>query len=186
MNKAQGKFFSSSQIRRKKIRKKSQIAGQIFIYILAIFVFAIIILYGYTAIKGFIEKGQETAFIQFKNTLEGEVSRISTEPGDIIVFNERNPLNVPGDYRRVCFLSKDADISQVPDWLSPKTKEIIISAINSGLHIATENVYLDPPAKSPIFLGTIETSPNNILCINITQGRLDIRLEGRGYGTRIS
>lgn len=171
---------------RKKQNKKAQIAGQIFIYILAIFVFAVIILYGYSAIKGFISKGQETAFIQFKNTLEGEVSRIYTEPGDIIVFNERNPLIIPGDYKTVCFVSSNADENSIiPDNINPELKTILTSAVESGLHNTTENVFLYPPAKNPIYLGYIETSPE-ILCINPSQSRLDIRIEGLGYGTRIN
>ena len=164
--------------------KKAQIIGQVFIYILAIFIFAIIIFFGYKAINGFIDKGQETAFIQFKNTLEGEVSRISTEPGDIIVFNERNPLPVPGNYNAVCFVGKDADPNLVPGWIGQDSKEIISSAITEGIHITTENVFMIPSAQSPIYLGYIETSPS-IFCINVTNGIINIRLEGLGYGTNI-
>ena len=161
-----------------KNHKKSQIS-QVFIYILAIFVFAIIILYGYNAIKGFIGRGEETAFIQFKNTLEGEVSRIYTEPGDIIVFNERNPLNVPGSYKTICFVDSRAEEIHAQD-------QIIKEAIKAGIHNTTENVFLIPPAQSPIYLGYIETSPDYVLCINLTKARLDIMIEGMGYGTRIS
>ena len=168
-----------------KINKKSQLS-QVFIYIVAIFVFAVIILFGYTAIKGFIDKGQETAFIQFQNTLEGEVLRISTEPGDITVFNERNPLSVPGDYRRICFIDNDATEDDVPDYIASKTQAIISAAIASELHKTTENVFLDPPAQSSIYIGFIKTLPEGVLCINLTKGRLDMRIEGLGYGTKIS
>ena len=125
----------------KKQNKKSQIAGQVFIYILAIFIFAVIILFGYSAIRGFMEKGKQTAFIQFKNTLEGEVSRISTESGDIIVFNQKNILSLPGDYTAVCFVSSSASVDDIPSWLNPKTKQIIYSAVSSGIHKSTENVF---------------------------------------------
>jgi len=165
--------------------KKAQIAGQVFIYILAIFVFAVILLYGYTAIKGFIGKGEETAFIQFKNTLEGEVSRISTEPGDIIVFDERNPLPIPGTYEKICFVDSNAEIEDTFN-LDSKEQQIISAAINAGVHNRTENVFLIPPAQSPIFLGILETWPNNILCVNNENGLVRIRIEGKGYGVRIS
>lgn len=169
------------------MKTKAQIAGQVFVYILAIFVFAVILLYGYSAIKGFIEKGEETAFIQFKNTLEGEVSRIYTEPGDIIVFNERSPLTVPGDYKSVCFIDyrTTTDTVAVPEWLDGDTKQILLSAVDAGVHTSTENVFTIPPAQSPIYLGYIETSPS-IFCVNITKGLLNIRIEGLGYGTKIS
>jgi hypothetical protein len=170
-----------------KKTKKAQIVSQLFIYILAIFVFAVIVLYGYSAIKGFMQRGEETAFIQFKNTLESEVAGISTEPGDIIVFNEKNPLTIAGDYMAVCFVDSRAEAGAfIPQWISNETKQIISSAISANVHKSTENVFLEPPSQSPIYLGIIQTYPDKVLCINITNSRLDIRIEGLGNGAGIS
>jgi len=166
------------------MKKKAQIAGQIFIWILAIFILAIIVFYGYKAISSFMQRGEEVSFIQFKNTLESEVTRLSTQIGDVVVFNDRNPLNVPGKYKMVCFVSGDAYTTNVPSELSENLRKVITAAIEEGIITDTENVFLEPLAPSPIYVGNIEIE-GGILCMEVVKGRIDIRLTGRGGATRI-
>ena len=169
-----------------KKTKKAQIAGQVFVYILAIFIFAVIMLFGYTAIKGFIDRGEQASFIQFKSILESEVSSLSTQPGDVTVFNERKLLPIAAKYKTVCFVSSAANSSSsIPPWLPDEMNQIIKTAIDSKIHISSENLFLYPPAQNPVYLGYIITAPE-ILCKNITQSRIDIRIEGLGYGVKIS
>ena len=163
----------------RKLRGQATI-GQIFIYILAIFIFAVILLYGYKAIVHFIDRGEQVSFIQFKTTLETNVRDLAIQYGDVIVFNEKNPLKIPSRYEGVCFVSGSAVISD-PD----ERYDIVKAAITAGLYEKTENVFLIPPAPNPIYVGPIDVS-NNLLCINVTKGRIDIRLEGLGDRTRIS
>ncbi len=167
------------------MKKKSQIAGQIFIWILAIFILAIIVFYGYKAISSFMQKGEEVSFIQFKNTLESEVTRLSTQLGDVVVFNERNPLNVPGKYKTVCFVSGGADDLDIPIGLSESLKKTINASIESDIITTTENVFLEPLSPNPIYVGNIEIVDGDILCMDVVNGRIDIRLTGRGGATRI-
>ncbi len=164
------------------MKRKSQIAGEIFIWILALFILAVIVFYGYKAISGFMQRGEEVSFIQFKNNLESEVSVLSTQLNDVVVFNERNPLRIPSKYKKVCFVSEG--VVEVPDELNAGLKRIIEEAIKIGIHKTTENVFLEPSALNPIYVGKIELG-KGILCVPVVKGRIDIRLTGRGGATLI-
>lgn len=159
------------------MRKKSQMIGEIFIWIAALFILAIIVFYGYKAISDFMQRGEEVSFIQFKNTIESEAVRLSTQLNDVVVFNEKNPLKVPGKYQQVCFVSSEASVGDTDN-------KVIKEAIRAGIHNTTENVFLEPLAPNPIFIGNIELD-EGVLCVPVVKGRIDIRLTGRGGATRI-
>ena len=167
------------------MKRKSQIAGEIFIWILALIILAVIVFYGYKAISGFMQRGEEVSFIQFKNNLESEVSVLSTQLNDVVVFNERNPLRIPSKYKKVCFVSEDAVEGDVPIELNDNLKKIIETAINTPELIEkTENVFLEPSAVNPLYVGKIEVD-GRILCVPVVKGRIDIRLTGLGGATLI-
>lgn len=157
--------------------------GQIFIYILAIFIFAIILLYGYKAITHFIKKGEEVSFVQFKTTLETTVRDLAIQYGDVVVFNEDNPLKVPSKYKEVCFVDEEAIKAGIP---AIEKYTIMREAVGAGLHRASENVFMIPPAEHSIYVGPIDVGTERYLCVDVTKGRIDIRLEGRGASTMIS
>ena len=66
--------------------KKAQIS-QVFIYILALFIFALIIYYGYYGISSIIKQGEEVAYVKFKTQLENEVSRVLPIYRKVTIFN---------------------------------------------------------------------------------------------------
>lgn len=168
----------------KPIKKKSQIAGEAFIYILAIVIFALILIFGYSAIQDFLKKGERIAFVQFKTTLENEVKTITTDYGSVTIFNAKNPLTLPSKYKEVCFIDydykgysstgicTDGDINYRPIICDSWKKRI------------KQNVFLDPIAEMPIFIPNLK--PEVFECIQSRKGRIDIRLEGFGSYTKIS
>ena len=52
-----------------KSNRKSQLSGQVFIYILALVIIGGIIAYGYYAIASLKNRADQLAFIEFKNSL---------------------------------------------------------------------------------------------------------------------
>ena len=83
--------------------KKGQIAGQIFIYVIAVVVVGLIIAYGYSAIKGFSQKGEQVEYITLKSSLENSVKAIVSDYGSI----KRPDISVPGKYEMICFVNKN-------------------------------------------------------------------------------
>ena len=167
--------------------KKAQIQ-RIFFYIVAIFIFAVILLFGYKAIHSFIEKGKKVELIQFKNDLESAIRDLAIQYGDQIVFNEKNPMRVPSGFSQVCFVSPSAKKDDIP---GEYEYAHIKAAVEQNLHNSTENVFLIPPAEISIFVGPIEIwnstskSPQEFACLKIEKGRINFKIEGRGDKTRI-
>lgn len=163
--------------------KKAQIA-QVFIYILALFIFALILYYGYYSISSFIKKGEEVVYIKFKTQLESEVEAILPQFGSVSIFSKNKPLKVPGKAEKVCFVSYNNIISrEIPSQPSDSIDPIIRLGIMQG---AEENVFLLPrEERAPISLLRIKV-PGNFDCIPVKQGRLDIRLESLGNVVRIT
>lgn len=164
-----------------KRAKNAQIIGQIFIYILALVVFTVILLYGYSAIKSFIEKGERVAFIQFKTKLETEIASIASQYGDVVVFDAKHPLKIPSKYTEVCFI----DLENCPKQNSDFCAKHQIACASCSQRVQ-ENVFLTPPAPSPIYAGPIKFDNVSFLCVNVTEGRLDMRMQGAGTHTIIS
>ena len=65
------------------IGKKAMGVGQVFIFIVAAITFALIMIFGYKAISGFVSTGEDVAFVQFKTDLENSVRKIYTEYGAV-------------------------------------------------------------------------------------------------------
>ena len=58
---------------------------------------------------------------------------------------------------------------------------------SKGWHEGDTNVFLDPPGLAPITLSRIQLDGNKAdICVPVIQGRIAIRLEGRGERTLIS
>jgi hypothetical protein len=159
--------------------KRSQIA-QVFIYILALFIFALILYYGTYSIYSFIKKGEEVVYIKFKTTLESEVEAILPQFGSVSIFNKNKPLKVPGKVEKVCFVSYDAVKNGERDAITEEAgryRPVIELSVGAR---AEENVFLLPiEERAPISFLRIEVL-YGFKCIPVKQGRLDIRLESKG------
>ncbi|MBW2965809.1 hypothetical protein KY342_01755 [Candidatus Woesearchaeota archaeon] len=166
--------------------KKSQIS-QVFIYIMALFIFALILYYGYYSISSFIKRGEEVVFIKFKTELESEVEVLLPQYGSVSIFNEKKPLKVPGDVEEICFVSSNLISTAIedlpPSLLNYRKDRTIKLSVAEG---AEENVFILPREERPaIWLPHIEVS-DDFLCIPTKQARLDIRLESFGNYVKIS
>ncbi len=164
-----------------KQSKKAQIA-QVFIYILALFIFALILYYGYYSISSFIKKGEEVTYIKFKTSLESEVEAILPQFGSVSIFNKNKPLKVPSKVEQICFVSYNNVINGIaPN--HPQLDPVIKLSIESKTE---ENVFLLPrEERAPISLLRIEV-PGGFDCISMKQSRLDIRLESLGNVVKIT
>ncbi len=156
--------------------RKSQIIGQVFIYILAIIIFSGILLYGYKIIKGFSNKADDVTFIQLTTDLKTSVKKIKSDYGTVI----KKELRIPGKYSTICFIDLDylAEISlqdehpAVYNSWKDKTKE------NMFLITATEDI-------QPYHIEGIKIS-SKYNCMAVNQGKILLRLEGKGEYVELS
>lgn len=161
-----------------KINKRAQSAGEILIYILAIVVFSLTLMYGYKAIKSFVNTGTEIEYKQLENDITNEVDKVTSDTFGTI---KRYELTIPGNYRQVCF------VKSFPDYpLSISTPYgIINNAINKKL--TKNNMFLAPDGSVGFNIGDIDVNdPLNFECINLTGVKVTLKLESKGDHVTIS
>ena len=166
---------------------------------MAAIVLSVVFLFGYRAIRDFLNKGEQVAFITFKTDLEKAVRTIASDYGSVVIYDAQHPLRVPAGYKNVCFvdMSKDpGDCAGVSALVCDVWKTARDNSANDPLGAADSNVFLSPVSKIPIkvYKLSVDTNKNGdeddldkgFLCINVVSGRLDVRMEGRGDHTLIS
>ena len=153
---------------------KSQMIGQIFVFIIAAIIFILILIYGYSAINNFIKKSEQVSLIDFKTDLVSSIDQIKSDYGSV----RKVELRVPARYTEFCIISSNLNAS-ISDF--SQKHPLMFSAWKTG----SENVFLFPKQDSPIFIPDIEII-GGYECIPIKNSKLYLRLEGLGDKVRIS
>ncbi|MFH1064243.1 MAG: hypothetical protein V1729_04140 [Candidatus Woesearchaeota archaeon] len=166
--------------------KKAQIAGQIFIYMMAVVVVGLIIAYGYSAIKSFSDKGQEVESITLRKSLENSVKAITSDYGSI----KRPDTSIPGKYEFVCFTDKarigDADNTAfcgAPGGDPRQYYPIACAAWKTG----RDNIFLVPDGSDSFDVGEIVIKDNQpFICLEVINNKIKLQLEGLGDRVQVS
>lgn len=153
--------------------RRAQIQGQIFVYILALFIVGLILYFGYNAIQDLTDRADLAAKIKFQTDIESYIKSLRGNYGSEKTIR----LNVPGGFEKVCF----ADISfhfgnEMNDY------PIIEESVKSGVQ---KNVFLFPPGTDAYYVGEMEVA-DNFKCFDVLAGRITIKLEGKGNSVEIS
>ncbi len=161
--------------------RKAQISGQMIVYIFGMFITALVIVYGYSAIKDFVKKSDDVALIQFEKELTNTIYTMSSDYGSVKI----KTLSVPSGIEEVCFVDLDRDTVDVPghplvydSWLAQDKVNIFL---------------IEGVAKEFIFAGDIDKDVSYVeveggghLCIGTPSGKLKVRIEGMGNKALIS
>lgn len=175
-------------------KKKAQ-AQQVFIFMLAIFLAAIILIFGYRMISKFMGDIKQTAAIEFQTKIEGGIKKMAPKFNSV----EMLELNVPGDFEKVCLFEPGFTQRQLTnicggtkgdtDGDFPADRDYDLALCNLWPdQYGQDNVFLVPLSDQL----SIKTTPitiangNGYLCLKPTQGRIALRLEGKGDHTVVS
>ncbi len=164
-------------------RKKGQIAGQIFIYILAIMVIGAIALVGYKAINTLTTKACQAEKATFNNNMESMIESHNS-------YNSVETVNikVPCDYETICFVDALVDPTGKCD-----DNTIIQNSIQSDSG-AKQNIFVTSKDRTiPIgYSDLISIDPKttinedqNCLCIKQRNSKFYIKFKGTGSNTLI-
>lgn len=164
--------------------KKAQFIGQVFVFIIAAILFALILVYGYKAIAKFGEQRQEVALIQFQDDLKSAVAKTAVDYGSVKKFT----IEVPADYEEVCFVDLETirtNIEGMPDFIANE-RPLIADSILGG---SDQNVFLKPFPEQPIRIPPITVGGDNAeqgyLCIPNTNVGIVLKLTGMGDKAKI-
>lgn len=175
------------------MNKKALGVGQVFIFILVVLTFGLITIFGYKAVTGFLEKGEQVQFVRFKTDLESAVKRISTDYGSV----RTEDFRLPGKFSRVCFvdmdyLATDEEIGELCQydelacevWRDARQAN---QAGASGYDSVDDNVFLTPSA--PVSLKVFKLRMGNgegFSCGAVSGGKFTLRMQGGGSYALVS
>ena len=148
--------------------KHAQLYSQIFIYVLTIALVSFILVYGYNAIQNFKDRAEQVSCLKFKNDLQNAIESTASDFGTV----KKKDFKLCGKYTQACFVESFAS----PD-LPYKVDPIIEDSVRSN---SEKNVFLvEGIAKESFYAGKISVDPD-VLCINAVDGKISLRLEGKG------
>lgn len=155
--------------------KKAQIQTQIFVYILALIVIALILLYGYSSIKGFVKRSDEVNLVQFRTDFSNAVEMQSHEYRSVI----KKQVLLPRGYNSIMILDLDKAAN-----VSIKTEYPLI--YESWYGQVKENVFLIGKSQlESFYAGKIFFDSNDNILIEAPDRVVELRLTGMGSQTKI-
>jgi hypothetical protein len=163
------------------MNSKGQIAGQVFIYMMAVIVIGGIALVGYSAIKNITGKSCDVEKITFKSDMENLIEKY-TSYGSV----NKKTLRAPCEYDTVCFVDATM-IGSDATGFSCANRMIADSVANN----VEQNIFVISNKKTiPIGYSTlVRLKPENqgtCLCITQRSKNFYITFEGFGSYTQIS
>lgn len=163
--------------------KKSQIYSQIFIYILALVLTSVILIYGYNAIQNFNKRANQVCFLKFKNDLSNAIESITSDYGSV----KKKDLQLCSGYNKVCFVESFEPLSQSSRQNPESNVNSLDPIIKDSIASNTEkNVFLvDKIAKESFYAGNISVA-GDVLCIDPKNNEISLRLEGMGNHVKLS
>lgn len=169
------------------IQKKAQMAGQIFMYILAIIVFSMTLLYGYKAINYFNERSSEISYLQLESDIKNEVEKVQ---GDTKGTIKKKVLTIPGSYDHVCFVESYPTFppASSPPGVVATQYTLINNHINAPISATDKNMFLAPPGDMSFYIGDIKVEEEAAQeeCVEVINGKVTLKLESMGNHVWVS
>ena len=157
--------------------KKAQIIGQVFIFILSGLIFVLIIAYGYSAIKYFLERQEQVVLVDFKTDLEIAVEGVKRDYGTV----RKVELKLPTKYQGVCFL--DYVKCGTPELVLPSQK-ISVPWAKDACVVKSANVFT-VPRQIDLSFPDIQVDTGAV-CLPNVGGTITVRMEGTGKKAKVT
>jgi len=163
-----------------KNNKRGQIAGEIFIYILAVIVIGGIALVGYKAIGGIVTKTCQAEKATFNNDIASMIERYNSY-GSVNIKS----IKVPCDYNTICFVDTsiigNASFGCIE---SNIIRDSVTNSIEQNIFVLSDKSTIPIGYSDIISLG--DTNRNKCLCIEERNKKFYITFSGKGSVTEIS
>ncbi|MCK5025989.1 MAG: hypothetical protein KAS15_05325 [Nanoarchaeota archaeon] len=168
--------------------KKAQIAGQVFIYILALIIFSAVLIYGYKAVKTFGEQSEGLIITQLTNEIKTQVGKIESQYGSV----EKLQLEIPERFEKVCFVDtrdKCISFSQITSSDSNRIENIHSEyplIYDAWKDCTGENMFLMKGVSAEGYnIGSLQVQ-DGFFCVDVAIPKTVLRLRGTGEYAEIS
>jgi hypothetical protein len=181
-------MYSKSSKNSRIKNKRSQVMGQVFVYIFASFIFVIVLIYGYRGISKFQESSDYVAMVELKTRLRSTVNSIASSNSI-----ERIDVPVPSTVNKICLvdLRKNPTIaSPIPGVCWDSHTDFNPRICNSWTDNVSKNVFFLPRANLQVQVGDITIfddsgTETGSICFNVSQKVIYLELEGMGDSTGV-
>ena len=152
--------------------KRSQIIGNVFVYVFAIIVIAFILILGYKYISSTKENIVKTDFIILKNKLTSDIEAISSDFGS----TKRVSYSIPGQTELCLFdLDKKNEILiNLPANLNLLIKDSIESNVKKNAFVVSNSIF------ESYYVGDLEINNPYFICLKPVAGKISFVVEGKG------
>ncbi len=168
--------------------RKAQAQSQAFIYILAIIIIGMLLIFGVKYIGQIMNKVEDINLLQFKTDLESDANRIGPSYGTW----EKLEIDIPDGVETVCFVESADSISGgvlSTGICDANSDDYDFRMCNAWQDDTSRNVYTVPfdALDTGIYLGEIEVdSSEGYLCFDVGDSKLKIKMTGYGNKLKIS
>ena len=156
-------------------KKKGMFAGRTVIYIIAVMLAVLFLMFGYRMIGNIGERGEGVVLISFENELDRDVGSVGFDMGSIKI----EKYSVPSTFDEICFVDlRYVDASDLGDY------SIILDSVESG---ANKNVFLMGGSSFETMyiedLGVFYWP--HYSCLSTRTGKIELEMEGVGHGAAV-
>ena len=159
---------------------RAQVEGTVIIYVLAVFIASLVLLFGYTVVRNLSASAQSIELLEFKQDMKNSVREKLSE------FQSRDTLTLtlPAEFETICFLSAESSSSAAAN------------ARERGYPLIAYLIGQDPPTVHNVFLlkqGVLrdtfsvgrlalyrDTTPVDLRCVPIVDGSVTLSFVARG------
>jgi len=153
-------------------------------------IIALILLYGYNAIKGFRERQDTVSQIEIENQIRNTIKTMSSEYDSI----KKAEMQLPSKNSMICFIDTEAlgttlnTCTYGASNIAASSQQKIINSweiIKDSVKDKTANIFLVPDATENYLIGNIQLDNNNCLCIEKQGTQATFKVTGLGNGVKI-
>ncbi len=167
--------------RTQRIHNRAQIEGTVVIYVLAIFIASLVLLFGYTVVRNLSESARSIELLEFKQDLATAIKEKSSE------FESRDTLtlSIPSDFETICFVGNTAPASATAAAATAQGYLLVAYLLNQNPP-TPHNVFLlqQGLVRDTVSVGKLSlydgTAPVDLRCIPIVDGSVTLTFVARG------
>jgi len=158
--------------------KKAQVQSQIFIYVFAVIVVSLILIFGIKAIYSFQNDTEKVALVNFQSELKSIAADAAAQYGSI----QKADILLPTEFKQVCFVDGSTNADTISN---PLIKNSVESDTSDNIYMIKEiNDVEEFRTQTNITIS--HESADNPLCINNTKGRIVFTIKGMGRYAEVS
>ncbi len=151
--------------------KRSQLMGNVFVYLFSLIVIALILIMGYKYISGTKDTMAKTDLALLKNNIISDIKAISSDYGS----SKKVSYSLPNAELCLFDLSKkDMILANLPESFNPLIKDSLQSSVQKNAFVAGSSIF------ESYNIGEIEINEPYFKCFKPVAGKISFVIEGKG------